>query len=218
MTKKERKIIMKKFKKVMAMGLATMAAVSAMSMSAMAAEIDEFNPSYEVYSLSEEETISRGFRIVNEDIYDLNGNLVFDMEDGLTPDGYSLDPAFRISQPKAATSTITPRRTTISTGSWPLPLNTDGHQGEQIGDLFKLTASEPDVYVRYETGTAPSINVGLVSTASNAVVDYAQGMEKNDDVYLNGYSSQNNFKLIASAQDAAGTAKIVAYTADDPEN
>ena len=39
MTKKEGKIIMKKFKKVMAMGLATMAAVSAMSMSAMAAEL-----------------------------------------------------------------------------------------------------------------------------------------------------------------------------------
>ena len=40
MTKKERKIIMKEFKKVMAMGLATIAAVSAMSMSAMAAEED----------------------------------------------------------------------------------------------------------------------------------------------------------------------------------
>ena len=40
MTKKERKFIMKKFKKVMAMGLATMAAVSAMSMSALAAEND----------------------------------------------------------------------------------------------------------------------------------------------------------------------------------
>ena len=34
------------------MGLATVAAVSAMSIPAMAAEIDEFNPSYEVYSLS----------------------------------------------------------------------------------------------------------------------------------------------------------------------
>ena len=49
----------------------------------------------------------------------------------------------------------------------------DGHQGEDIGDVFKLTDSEPDVYVRYDTGTTPSINVGLVLTASNAVVDYA---------------------------------------------
>ena len=39
MTKKERKVFMKKFKKVMAMGLATMAVVSAMSMSAMASDL-----------------------------------------------------------------------------------------------------------------------------------------------------------------------------------
>ena len=98
-----------------------------------------------------------------------------------------------------------------------MKLNIDGHQGEQIGDLFKLTASESDVYVRYELGTASSINVGLVSTVSNSVVDFVQGMGKKEDVYLHGYSSQNNFKLIASAQDVAGTAKITAYTTDDPE-
>lgn len=200
-----------KLRKIITMGLAAIMAVSAMSISAMATEIDESNPSYEIYSLTQEETRARGFEIIDEDIYDLNGNLLIDMTDGFTPDGYTLDPEFKVSTSSEA-DVIMPRSTNIANGTYTLNLNTTGEQRKDIGSTFKLTSDEPDVYVKYVSGSAASVNFGLVNIPRNSMVDWIPSVKPGRSGYLNGYASSDTWKLVASAQDRAGNARITAYT------
>lgn len=208
---------MKTFKKVMAMGLATMAAISTMSMSAFAYDSDENNASYEIYSLTQEETRARGFEIINGDIYDLNGNMLIDMtEDGFTPDGYTLDPAFRVSSSShSGVSSVSLYSTTIANATFTLYLNTSGEQSVDIGSTFTLSSEEPDVYVKYNSGTAGAVNFGLVNINRNSVVDWIPSVTAGSEDYLHGYASTDDWKLIASAQKEAGNARIYAYTAKD---
>lgn len=200
---------MKKFKKVMAMSCAAIMAVSAMSVSAFAA-------SDEIYALSRDETMSRGFIVIDEDIYDLNGNMLIDMNDGFTPDGYTLDPEFRVAVDNSVEKkNIVPYSTNIASGTFTLNLNTTGNESIQIGRTFELTASEPDVYVQYKSGSAAAVNFGLVNITRNTMVEWVPSVKPGKDDYLHGYASNDEWKLVASAQNVAGNAKIIARTAND---
>ena len=45
------------------------------------------------------DTTSRGYQLIDGDVYDLHGNLLIKLYDGLTADGYALDPNFTVHDP-----------------------------------------------------------------------------------------------------------------------
>lgn len=165
--------------------------------------------------MTQKETRTRGFEIVNEDIYDLNGNLLIDMTDDFTPDGYSLDPEFKVSDISSDTLSVMPHSTTIANGTYSLNLNTTGEQGKPIGTTFKLTSDEHNVYVEYISGSAATVNFGLINIQRNSMVDWVPSVEPGKEGYLHGYSTDDTWKLVTSAQDRAGNARITSRTANE---
>ena len=221
--KNERTIIMKKFKKIIAMGCAAVMAVSAMSMSAFAA-------SDEIYALSEEETRARGFVIINEDIYDLNGNLIIDMENGFTPDGSTLDENFKVTY--ASNTTMSVRTISnfdnftsplsfndpIFSGTADVNMNVDGNQGDQYGPDFKMTAAEPYVHLAYYSGNVSGLNIAVHNKTRNTLVDWVSNVLPgyiSAGIYVYNAARPNDYyKAVVSGQGSSGNATFKIFASN----
>lgn len=166
-------MIFTRIKKAIALGLA---AVSAMSMTALAD-----TPSAEIYALSQEEANARGFQIIDEDIYSLDGVLLIDMTNGFTPDGYELDADFSVQTPdmheNADAMDIMPMSLDIFDGGITLSKNVDGNQGVILGDSFKGSAGETKAYLTYYSGEPTGVNFGIYNKTRNTVVEYVYNIK-----------------------------------------
>lgn len=214
---------MKKFKKIIALGCAAVMAVSAMSISAFAA-------SDEIYALSEEETRARGFVIINEDIYDLSGKLIIDMENGFTPDGSTLDENFKVTYPSNTTMSI---GTVSNFDNFASPLsyndpifygtanvykNVDGNQGRQYGSDFKMTADEPYVGLAYYSGNVSGLNIAVHNKTRNTLVDWVSNVlpgKISSGIYVYNAARPNDYyKAVVSSEGSSGNATFKIFASN----
>lgn len=207
---------MKKFKKIIALAMAAMAAVSAMSMTALAAE----DNSSDILSMSVQETRERGFEVIDGDIYDLNGNLIIDLTDGKTAEGFTLAPEFRVHDASefvdaSSVPMLLSASNPIYNGTKSLDLNTSGEQGKPIGSSFKATSSEPRCYFYYRSGTPTGVNFSVVNTSNDQIVDWISNLQRGKADYFTVYNSAKpnaSYQVYASAEGSAGNATITVYT------
>lgn len=159
------------------------------------------------------DTRSRGYQLIDGDVYDLNGNLLFKMYDGFTADGYTLDPDFTVHYPSNTVSVDNDEDIPddIYSGNIYLPKNIDGYQGTDVGSSFKLTSSNPNVSLYYVSGSPSGVNFAVHNLSKGSVVDWIPGVPKKDLESVSVYNSSrpNDVYLVrASAVDVSGYARL----------
>ena len=206
---------MKKFKKVIALGLAAMAAVSAMSVTAMATG----DNSSDVLAMSAQETRSRGFEVINGDIYDLNGNLLIDLTDGKMENGFTIDPDFKVHSEAEYVddnSSVMPFsiNNPIFDGTIGLNLNTTGNEGKQVGSSTKATSSDNICKMKYVSGYPSGVNFCVMNITKGTAVDWYPNVKANNSVNCPVYNSSrpnDTYVVYASAEGTAGSAHLLVY-------
>lgn len=205
-----------RIKKTIAMGLAAMTAVSALAVPVMAADETEQT---DVMTMSAEETRSRGFEIINGDVYDLNGKLLIDLTDGMTNDGFSLDPNFRVHSESEYMDDkndimLLSLNNPIFEGTISLNLNTTGDQGKQVGVSQKATASDNICYMRYVSGIPSGVNFSVINNTRGTMVDWFSNVKAGNYVTTTVYNSSHPndyYSVYASAEGARGNASLRIY-------
>lgn len=201
------------FKKVAMMGVAAIMAMSTMSISAFAANI----PSEKIYAMSQEETRARGFEIIDGDIYGLDGVLLIDMTNGLTPDGYALDENFAVQTPDMyediSETDIMPLSTEIFNGGKNLNENKDGNQGVNLGDSFTASADETTAYLEYCSGEPTGVNFSIINKTRNTLVEFVFNVQpgktsKGIGVY-NSARPKDKYFAQASGYKSSGYASMI---------
>lgn len=163
------------------------------------------------------DTTSRGYQLINGDVYDLNGNLLIKMYDGFTGDGYTLDPNFKVYYPSNDSeavdkNVVLPMSTDLFNGTKDLPLNTDGNQGTYLCNDFTVSSSEPDVWCKYSSGVPSGVNFAVLNITRNTAVGWVPNLQAGrsdtvDGVY-NSARPNDHYAVKASAQGSAGSAKL----------
>ena len=159
------------------------------------------------------DTRSRGYQLIDGDVYDLNGNLLIKMYDGFTADGYTLDPNFTVHYPSDSVSIERDEDIPddIYSGTKYLPKNTDGYQGTDLGDSFTLTSSKPDVSFYYVSGNPSSVNFAVLNVTKGTVVDWIPNVPKKELESVSVYNSSrpdDKYLVKASAVDVSGNARL----------
>lgn len=178
---------MKKLKKVMAMGLATMAAVSAMSINAMAEEI----PAYEE---------------VDTSIASQENPVTYMTEEGIKVTIY--DPNISISF-----SEVDPFiETRANVPSTPIHINApDAFGNGTKTEDFNAEANKIVKFGLINWVGGPTYNVALYN-ASDIRQAVAEGINKNMEATLDGTTSAGSYYFRVSTYDQAGNGRYYAYT------
>lgn len=164
------------------------------------------------------DTLSRGYQIVNEVVYDKYGNILFELTDGLTPDGFALSKDFEVIYPEDMSNEPEKpsrlRRTDIFNSTIYLNKNVNGTEGKQIGSDFKFTSLEKNFYVKYSSGTPSGINVSLNNVTTGSCLKWFSNIQPSkSDTYTGAYNSSrpnDTYRIIASGQGGSGNATILA--------
>ncbi|MEK8131893.1 hypothetical protein WMW72_28690 [Paenibacillus filicis] len=158
-------------------------------------------------------TLDKGYQLVNGDVYDKHGNLLIDMENGFTPDGYTLSPDFSVVYGDYTTEgTVSLRAIDIFNGTISVPQNTDGTQSVKLGSDFSFTSSEPDFYVEYASGTVAGVNFGLNNMTTGQAVKWFSNVQADKfNTFTGAYNSSrpgDKFNVKASGQGGSGNVSV----------
>lgn len=173
------------------------------------------------YASSEEQvnTLDKGYQIIDGDIYDKYGVLLIDMENGLTPEGYTLSPDFEVVYPEDLNNEPEKisklRITSVFNGTKYLNKNITGNEGVQVGSNFSFSSFERDFYLKYSSGPSNvGLNVSLINVTTGSCVTWFSNMQANtSNTYSGAYNpSRPNdvFKVMGSGQGGSGNFTIVA--------
>lgn len=160
------------------------------------------------------DTASRGYQLIDGDVYDLDGNLLFKMYNGVTADGYALDPNFAVYAAEDLddrNEITTLAASDIYDGTKYLYKNTDGNQGVQLGSNFTLTSSKPDVYLGYSSGEPSGVNFAVLNVTQDTVVKWISNILAGDSKSVSVYNSSrpdDTYMVKASAVDVSGNATL----------
>lgn len=161
------------------------------------------------------DTTSRGYQLIDGDVYDLYGNLLIKMYDGFTADGYALDPNFTVHDSSTSApidcDEVSPMSTEIFNGTKYLNKNIDGNQGVQLGGNFTVSSSEPDCRFTYRSGEPSGVNFGVYNITRGTIVDWVSNVLAGDSEEVSVYNSSrpnDTYKVTASAVDSAGNATM----------
>ena len=138
-------------------------------------------PSSEVYSLSENETADRGFRLVDGDVYSLDGELLIDLTDGITPEGRTLDPEFRVVYPTYKGVEFDPDSAVRSGG-------VHHDRGENPDGYYQTSSRTPILYVNCEKTEAPT-GVMVINEGKKTAVSVCDSLTDGQWAYMPVYPS-----------------------------
>ncbi len=159
------------------------------------------------------DTRSRGYQLIDGDVYDLDGNLLIKMYGIFTIDGYTLDPNFTVHYPS---NTVSLDRAEdipddIYSGVKYLSKDTEDHEGTDVGPSFTLTSSKPNVSLYYVSGSPSNVNFAVHNITKNVVVSLIPNVPKKklESVSLYNSSRPNDVYLVkASAVDVPGNVRL----------
>lgn len=162
------------------------------------------------------DTTSRGYQLINGDVYDLNGNLLIKMYNGFTADGYTLDPSFTVYDASDLDSVDRNEVTTLAAsniydGTKYLYKNTNGNQGVQLGSNFTLTSSKPDVSLTYDSGEPSGVNFAVHNVTQDTLVKWISNVKTEKTKSISVYNSSrpdDTYLVKASAVDVSGNATM----------
>ncbi|ACV61444.1 hypothetical protein Dtox_0524 [Desulfofarcimen acetoxidans DSM 771] len=162
------------------------------------------------------DTTSRGYQLIDGDVYDLHGNLLIKMYDGFTADGYTLDPNFTVHDPgtyvQIDEDEISLMATEIFNGTKYLNKNIDGNQGVQLGGDFTVSSSEPNWRLTYNSGVPTGVNFGVYNVTRGTVVEWVPKVlpgKSLSDVFAYTSSRSNDvYRTMGSAEGSAGHASL----------
>lgn len=172
-------------------------------------------------TLDNRATRSRGFEILDGNIHDRNGNLVFELdENGYTIYGTKLCENFFIidfddleidfSINSEPSNTTIRSNNDIFNGTRALYLNTTGRQAVNIGGQFQNTLFTRTIQVRYSSGTPTGVNFGLTNITRGIETGWISNVRPSNNfarwpqVLTNG----DSFQVRASAEGRAGNATM----------
>jgi hypothetical protein len=162
------------------------------------------------------DTTSRGYQLINGDVYDLNGNLLIKMYNGFTADGYALDPSFTVHDASDLDSVDRNEVTTLAAsniydGTKYLYKNTNGNQGVQLGSNFTLTSSKPDVSLTYDSGEPSGVNFAVHNVTKDTLIKWISNVKTEKTKSISVYNSSrpdDTYLVKASAVDVSGNATM----------
>ncbi|MFC3746121.1 hypothetical protein [Paenibacillus sp. GCM10012306] len=176
-------------------------------------------------------TLSKGYQLVNGNVYDKYGNLLIPIKNGLTPDGYTLSPNFSVvygdnTIEETVSSRVATTGTDIFNGTKGVPKNTNGTKGVskntngtqsvQLGSDFSFTSSEPDFYVEYSSGTIIGVNFSLNNITTGQVVTWFSNVQVGKARTFTGVYNptrpDDKFNVKASGQRGSGNVTLTVKT------
>lgn len=199
------------FKKVIGMLFATVAALT-MSVAVFASSAD--NSGLLDLSLSQEEAASRGFQIIDGNIYELDGTLLFVLDEyGFTQYGFRLDERFALGNQVPSSNAPEPRNgISFVTGTHHANLNVNGTQGRAVGQRNALTSALPNITVTYSSGTPTGLNVSVRNVNNGNSVGWVSNVAPGNDAVFNAVfnnlTSSTQFEIIISAEGRAGSVTL----------
>ncbi|MFF2908387.1 hypothetical protein [Paenibacillus sp. NPDC057934] len=166
-------------------------------------------------------TLDKGYKLVNGNVYDKYGNLLIVMKNGFTPDGYTLSPNFSVvygdtTIEDTASSRVAATGTDIFNGTKGVPKNTNETQGVKVGSDFSITSSEPDLYLEYSSGTVDRVNFSLTNITTGQVVTWFSNVQAGKSRTFTGvYNSSRSgdtFNVKATGQGGSGNVTLTVKT------
>ncbi len=160
------------------------------------------------------DTASRGYQLIDGDVYDLDGNLLIKLYNGFTADGYALDPNFTVYDAEDLDDRdgiTTLAASDIYDGTKYLYKNTDGNQGVQLGSNFTLTSSKSNVYLGYDSGEPSGVNFAVLNVTRDTVVQWISNIKAEKSKSISVYNSSrpdDTYSVKASAVDVSGNATL----------
>lgn len=187
------------FKKIVSL---TLAAILVLSIGCLSASAYEMN-----------DTRSRGYQLIDGDVYDLDGNLLIKLYDGRTADGFALDPEFAVYDAKDLERDVISTQATydIYDGTKYLNKNTDGNQGVQVGINFTLTSSKTKVHLGYSSGEPSGVNFAVHNITQDTVAKWISNITAGDyrnPIIYNSARPDDTYMVKASAVDVSGNATL----------
>lgn len=157
---------------------------------------------------------SRGYQLIDGDVYDLDGNLLIKLYNGVTADGYALDPNFTVYDAEDlddCDGITTLAASDIYDGTKYLYKNTDGNQGVQLGSNFTLTSSKSNVYLGYDSGEPSGVNFAVLNVTRDTVIQWISNIKAEKSKSISVYNSSrpdDTYSVKASAVDVSGNATL----------
>lgn len=147
--------------------------------------------------------------MIDGNVCDLSGNLLIKMHDGMTPDGNTLSPDFRVYYPqKLGSQANSAESANVFSGTTALQLKADGIPGKKLGVDFKVSADRPDLIFSYRSGDPAGIDFTVVDMNHNAAIVYVSDvlpMEGSEAIPLyDGDHPDETYQVLASAAGSAG--------------
>lgn len=188
-----------KIKKIISI---TLAAIMMLSIGCLSTSAEELK-----------DTVSRGYQLIDGDVYDLDGNLLIKLYNGVTADGYALDPNFTVydAEDLDDRGITTLAASDIYDGTKYLYKNTDGNQGVQLGSNFTLTSSKSNVYLGYDSGEPSGVNFSVLNVTRDTVVQWISNIKVEKSKSISVYNSSrpdDTYSVKASAVDVSGNATL----------
>jgi len=189
-----------KIKKIISI---TLAAIMMLSIGCLSTSAEELK-----------DTASRGYQLIDGDVYDLDGNLLIKLYNGFTADGYALDPNFTVYDAEDLDDRdgiTTLAASDIYDGTKYLYKNTDGNQGVQLGSNFTLTSSKSNVYLGYDSGEPSGVNFAVLNVTRDTVVQWISNIKAEKSKSISVYNSSrpdDTYSVKASAVDVSGNATL----------
>jgi|GEM_PF-1110688 hypothetical protein len=189
-----------KIKKIISI---TLAAIMMLSIGCLSTSAEELK-----------DTASRGYQLIDGDVYDLDGNLLIKLYNGVTADGYALDPNFTVYDAEDLDDRdgiTTLAASDIYDGTKYLYKNTDGNQGVQLGSNFTLTSSKSNVYLGYDSGEPSGVNFAVLNVTRDTVVQWISNIKAEKSKSISVYNSSrpdDTYSVKASAVDVSGNATL----------
>jgi hypothetical protein len=169
-----------------------------------------------INSLDSEYTLARGYQMINGNVHDKYGNVVIEMKDGLTPDGYTLSSNFSIVYGEAMDdneTSISSRTTDVFSGTKAIAQNVTGTEGTKLGSDFSFTSSEPNFFAKYSSGTISGVNFGLNNVTTSESVAWFSNIGVGEiNTYYGAYNSlrpNDTFEVKASGQGGSGNVTVL---------
>jgi len=166
-------------------------------------------------TLDNRATLSRGFEILDGNIHDRNGNLIFELDEyGYTIHGTKLCENFYIidfDDLEDDFSIISERSSNdIFNGTRDLRLNTNGNQSDPLGSRFQISLLTRTIQVRYSSGTPTGVNFGLTNVTRNVEENWLSNVRPSTAFtrWPHNLRSGDSYQVRASAQGRAGTATM----------
>jgi hypothetical protein len=189
-----------KIKKIISI---TLAAIMMLSIGCLSTSAEELK-----------DTASRGYQLIDGDVYDLDGNLLIKLYNGVTADGYALDPNFTVYDAEDlddCDGITTLAASDIYDGTKYLYKNTDGNQGVQLGSNFTLTSSKSNVYLGYDSGEPSGVNFAVLNVTRDTVIQWISNIKAEKSKSISVYNSSrpdDTYSVKASAVDVSGNATL----------